>query len=231
MFSVVFGVLLLMLSAMLAWRVSDTHLDKAARRTVYVASAFVAANGGISVLLNQHVISGLPGGLKITLYAMLGASLSFAFVFLLLDLALLLVSSGALACFSNPPTRDAEDSPAAEEMDDDDEGTDEDAVFGGPRLGQASGVTSVYQVALTVVGCVVTGLLFGVLFGVHDVEDPASQHHYWRAVGYGIGAASGALFGFLNGRAVQVATAAEARRERRVSEQDLDDFGVVATGF
>eukprot|EP01061_Rhynchopus_euleeides_P005996 TRINITY_DN15070_c0_g1_i1.p1 TRINITY_DN15070_c0_g1~~TRINITY_DN15070_c0_g1_i1.p1 ORF type:complete len:262 (+),score=115.14 TRINITY_DN15070_c0_g1_i1:53-787(+) len=201
-FAIVFGCLLLMLSAMLLWRLRGSQLSGKARVIVLAGSASVAASGVMCLFLDDKIVHNLPQGLKVPFYTILSACLAFAYIYLLLDMVLL---------FFN---KDSAEDEASDEMQELPIGSD-------PQL------RMVRVAVTTAVGCVVTGLVYGLIFGLLDMEDADSGHNTFRKLTYVLGAVGGLVVAVLNVRMTRTVVSRGGE-----DDSDEDDFGInVGTGF
>eukprot|EP01060_Flectonema_neradi_P024592 TRINITY_DN3351_c0_g1_i8.p1 TRINITY_DN3351_c0_g1~~TRINITY_DN3351_c0_g1_i8.p1 ORF type:complete len:265 (+),score=41.70 TRINITY_DN3351_c0_g1_i8:98-796(+) len=88
-FSVSFGVLLTILSLVLAWRVYSTTIEPKTRNIVLGGSALVLCSGISSVILNEQLIPNMSPAAKVPLYVVVAISFSFSCVYFLMDLILM----------------------------------------------------------------------------------------------------------------------------------------------
>lgn len=209
LFSMLFGILLLVLAVVLLWRVCSTRSITGGARAVVIAGAIlVGISGVISFLIEEpgkKKDDELSPAMKVPLYGLLGVSLSFSFAYTFLDLLL----QGACNC-----------------------GNEDSAT-------PAGGITSARQVYATAGGCVALGLCFGLMFGLMDVEDGRHTFQSQLAWSLCVGALGGAAIGKANMHAADAQGNPDLQWEpsaaRRVPEDeemrgDVYDLGEGAGG-
>ena len=185
-FSFYFGVLFVLIGAVIAWRVKTTaELISATRVPVlYGFAGFVVFCGGLCFVLDEHWFT-FSRWWKVPLYTALGVSVCFAFTFSSLDLLNWIYA----------------------------------VLVGGSAEDAKSLIESPEQVHLVLVGSLTMGAVFGLIFGIMDVEDAPHdairaalihEEHFCLPFGF----ACGMVTGILNARA----------RKRIAARQQTEDF-------
>ena len=185
---------------MLAWRVRDARLNGRSRAIVVGGTVCVALSGGVCIALDNKIVRGLPEAVKVALYAFLSACLSFAFIYLALDVVML---------FFTRETHTGDTAPMLH--------TDPQQ-----RMLRAS--------LTTAIGCVTTGLIYGLVFGLCDLEDPTSGHSLYRKLTYALGGIGGAVVALVN--VTLLSDDDDDGTDVSSDEGDsLEDFGVNPSGI
>jgi hypothetical protein len=173
MFSILFGLSLLLLGSVIIWRVVSSDNEKPASRirTATLAFSAVVVLAGVSCfLVEKDFIRGLPAAAKVPLYSLVGTALAFAMTFSIVELA----NQGVFSCACLGAGGGGHDKP----------------VVGTPA-----------QIYVILGSALLCGLVFGVVFGALDVEDDTRAHtklqkdHDWTVP---FGAVVGAAVGFAN---------------------------------
>lgn len=177
-FSVYFGLFFAALAAVIAWRVASFSAG-AHRVPLLALSAVVGLAGILCLLYQRHWFFSLPAAARVPLYALLGVAIAFALAFAVAELLNFLASAGAPA---NP------------------------GVVAAGRA-QAALVQTPAQVALLACAAVVLGLAYGIMFGSAEIGRGVFTLHTLRTqfiheerLALPVGAAIGAVTGFLNER-------------------------------
>ncbi|KAJ9467983.1 hypothetical protein DIPPA_23067 [Diplonema papillatum] len=160
--SIVFGVVLFLLSAMLLYRVYTADLDFSMAVSTIMGAVLIAGSGVVSLMFDPDIVGDLSKSERVPMYALLGLSFSFAFVYLVMDLMLM----GVFNCGG--------------------------CLRKGADRGQSFvGVSTLFQVYATVGGSILVGLVYGLIFGLFDLEE--TRHAKYRRWALLVGFVGGAM--------------------------------------
>ncbi|EKX51072.1 hypothetical protein GUITHDRAFT_102994 [Guillardia theta CCMP2712] len=149
-FAMLFGLCLIVIGGLIIWRVAPEPGERMTRWRflVFVFSTLILSSGICCFLLNKDWLVGLSPAIKLPMYTILGTSLCFALTFSIVDL----INQRNLCCNNAIYLGDVAD-------------------FIVPPVASSS-----KQIYVVMISSIIMGGIFGLSFGLFDVEDDTKLH-------------------------------------------------------